>query len=57
MHPVSTPSKHQKTVTFSDVFRGQRKGALETNELIKHGESPDVILPRVNVSSSRATEK
>ena len=33
MHPFSTPWKHQKTLRFSDVFRGERKGALETNEL------------------------
>ena len=29
MHPVSTPSKHQKTVTFSDVFRGRERVHLE----------------------------
>ena len=34
MHPFSTPWKHQKTVRFSDVFWGQRKGALGTDELI-----------------------
>ena len=28
MYFFSTPYKHQKTVKFSDVFRGQRKGAL-----------------------------
>ena len=33
MHPFSTPWKHQKTVTFSDVFRWKRKGALGTNGL------------------------
>ena len=33
MHPFSTPWKHQKTLRFSDVFRGQRKGALGTNGL------------------------
>ena len=33
MHPFSTPLKHQKTVWFSDVFRGLKKGALETNGL------------------------
>ena len=33
-HPFSTPlKKHQKTVSFSDVFRGQRKGALQKNGL------------------------
>ena len=30
VHPFSTPWKHQKTLRFSDVFRGQRKGALRT---------------------------
>ena len=34
MHPFSTPWKHKKTVSFSDVFKGQRKGALGTNEWI-----------------------
>ena len=38
MHPFSTPWKHQKTVRFSDVFRGQRKGALGTNGLRKYLE-------------------
>ena len=33
MHPFSIPWKHQKTVRFSDVFRGWRKGALGTNGL------------------------
>ena len=33
MHPFSTPWKHQKTVTFFDVFRGQKKGELGTNGL------------------------
>ena len=33
MHPFSTPSKHRKTVTFCDVLRQQRKGALQTNGL------------------------
>ena len=35
MHPFLTPWKHQKTVRFSDVFRGYRKDALGTNRLIK----------------------
>ena len=35
MHPFSTPWKHQKTVRFSDIFRGWRKGALRTNGLIE----------------------
>ena len=30
-HPFSTSRKHQRTLRFSDVFREQRKGALETN--------------------------
>ena len=34
MHSFSTPWKHQKTVRFSDVFRGWRKGALGTNGLM-----------------------
>ena len=34
MQPFSTPWKHQKTLWFSDVFRGYIKGALGTNELI-----------------------
>ena len=29
MHPFSIPWKHQKTLKFYEVFRGQRKGALE----------------------------
>ena len=33
MHPFSTPWKQQKTVRFSDIFRGQRKGALGANGL------------------------
>ena len=33
MHPFSVPWKYQKTLRFSDVFRGQRKGALGTNGL------------------------
>ena len=35
MHPFSTPWKHQKTLWFSDVFKGYRKGALGTNGLSK----------------------
>ena len=34
MHLFSTPWKHQKTLLFPDVFREQRKGTLETNELM-----------------------
>ena len=33
MHPFSAPWKHQKTWRFSDVFKGERKGALGTNRL------------------------
>ena len=33
MRPFSTPWK-QKTVKFSDFFRGQSKGALGTNGLM-----------------------
>ena len=31
--PFTYPCKHQKTLQLSDVFKGQKKGALETNEL------------------------
>ena len=31
VHPLSTPWKYKITLQFSDVFRGYRKGALETN--------------------------
>ena len=34
MHSHSTPWKYQKTLRFSDVFRGLRKDPLETNRLI-----------------------
>ena len=34
-HLFSTPWKHQKTYRFFYAFSGQRKGALETNGLIK----------------------
>ena len=34
MYPFSNPWKHQKTARFSDIFRGERKGALGTNGLI-----------------------
>ena len=33
VHPFPTPSKYQKTLRFSDVFTGKRKGALGTNGL------------------------
>ena len=31
MQPLSTSWKHQKTVRFSDVFRGYKKGTFGTN--------------------------
>ena len=34
MYPFSTLWKHEKTLRFSDVFTGQRKGTLLTNGLI-----------------------
>ena len=34
MHPFCTPWKHQKTISFSDVFSWLRKDALGTNGLI-----------------------
>ena len=33
MYPFSNPRKHQKSVRFSDVFRGEKKGALGMNGL------------------------
>ena len=42
MHPFSTPWKRQKNLRFSDVFRGQRKGALGTNA-IKCGSKIHVL--------------
>ena len=30
MYSFSTPWKHQKTISFSDVFRGWKEGALGT---------------------------
>ena len=33
MHPSSTPWIHEKTLRFSDVFRGVEKGCIETNGL------------------------
>ena len=36
MYPFSTPWKHKKTVKYSDVFKGLRKGALGTNGLIHY---------------------
>ena len=43
MHPFSTPWKRQKTLRFSDVFRGERKGALGTNGLIMEEFSPAAL--------------
>ena len=34
VHPFSIPRKHQKTLRFSDIFGGKRKGALGTNGII-----------------------
>ena len=34
VYPFFSPWKHQKTVRFSGIFRGWRKVALGTNELI-----------------------
>ena len=31
--PLLYPCKHQKTVGFSNIFRGQRKGGFGTNGL------------------------
>ena len=36
LFPFDTPSKHQKTKRFSDVFRGYRDGKLTGNELIEN---------------------
>ena len=33
LHPFSTPWKHRRTLRFSYVYRGQRKGTLRTNGL------------------------
>ena len=33
-HLFHTPWKHQKTVRFSDIFTGERKGTLGTNGLM-----------------------
>ena len=35
MHSFFTPWKRQKTIKFSDVFSGHRKGALGTNGLME----------------------
>ena len=37
MHPFPTPENITKLLRFSDVFRGQRKDALGTNESIMDG--------------------
>ena len=39
MYPISTPFKYQKTLRFSDVFRGKRKVPLGTNGLNSTAES------------------
>ena len=63
MHPFSTPWKHQKTLRFSDVFRGWRKDALGTNRLIKLGKWSELVeflhlvhLPSAHWSLSFGTE-
>ena len=43
MHSVSNPWKHQKTGRFSDVFSGQRQGALGTNGLTNQNFSISYI--------------
>ena len=42
MHPCSTSLKHQKTLPFSDIFRGQRKSALGTDVLLDYLEPPEM---------------
>ena len=50
MHPFSTPQKHQKTVRFSDIFRGVVKGYI-LNECVKtHLEK--IILLTIEVVTS-----
>ena len=54
LHPFSTPWKHQKTVTFCDVFRGVEKGCIE-NELVNSLRKPicfqcTLSLPPENIS-------
>ena len=44
MHPLSTPWKHQKTLRFSNVCRGWRKGALGTNGLNTYEINADQML-------------
>ena len=39
-HPFSAPWKHRKTVRFSNVFRGLRKGPLGTNGLKRYFRHP-----------------
>ena len=41
MHPSCTPWKHQKTLRFFDVFRGQIKGAWRTIGLITNTKFVD----------------
>ena len=43
MHPFSTPLKHHKIVRFSDVFRGQEKGALGANGLNLEKKTEETI--------------
>ena len=48
MHLFSTPWKHQKTLRFSDFFRGWRKGALGTNGLSIGNVIAFYVLYRMN---------
>ena len=57
MHPFSTPCKHQKTVRFSDVFKGQRKSALGTNALMKKIISKTILYNIINQSIYRMAVK
>ena len=42
MHPFSTPWKHQKTLRFSDVFRGRERVHWERELKIIIAEAEDV---------------
>ena len=44
MYPFSIPWKHQKTVRYSDVFRGQRKGALGTDALTEENKNNSTVI-------------
>ena len=54
MHPFSTHWKHQKTMRFSYVFMGWRKGALGRNGLIWDSYSVlSFIMQNNNTSSNK----